>query len=366
MFNTLYKDNSFYQGKKFLSIYNVNYLDFMPTQNDDDDNVMDFLDQFTSKENVTATPKPKLPNQKVEIKNEFVPKSEDRPIIPTTTQIKNDNFDKSKYEDVVMKDLPLSEFYAPGTKIKFRECSVKEIQRYSTLDESSIFDFKDKLNEIIEECVLFYNPDGSLGSHEQIFDGDRVWMIYLIREKTFPKGKVLTVPVKYKDIDTDEIKTTTIELKRKNFSIWRDEEIMQFFDKKSRCLVFETVLREQPIYMKPPTIGLRRCFDHYLKVKKENDEKINITFFKIAPFLKPDVGYMTWEEFEEYEHWFENELDSEEYMFLFDIINNHLKIGIRGLKKNMDTSIIWSDKVYPDRLTTLFLLPDAFRTFIRK
>lgn len=333
-----------------------------------DDNIMDFLDDFTSKVNDNATPKPKLPKKEEKIDNNFVPQTNEKikGVIPSPIEIKNSNYDLSKFEDVVLKDLPLYEFYDPGVKIKFRECTVKEIQNYSTLDENSIFDFKDKLNEIIQQCVLFYNSDGTLGSFEQIFEGDRVWIIYLIREKTFPKGKVLNVPVKYEDKDSGEIKTIKIELKRENFEIWRDQDIMKHFDKKSRCLVFDTILRDDCIYMKPPTLGLKKCFDHYLKVKKENDENINVTFFKIAPFLRPDISYMSWEEFEEYEKWFENELKPEEYIFLFDIINNHLRIGLRGLKKNMDTSIIRSRKVYPDRPSTLFLFPDAYRTFIRK
>lgn len=335
-------------------------------QKNQEEYMLDFLDDFTSKENTSVTPQPKLPSRKSEVESTqslFVPKNEERREIPKLNVVKNHTFDKSRYEEVVLTELPLSRFYKKGTRIFFRECSVKEIQRYSTLDERSVFDFKDKLNDIIEECTFFENPDGSLGSYEQILEGDRTWMIYLIREKTFPKGKVLSVKVNYKD--KEETKSVNIELKRSNIEVWKDEDIMEYYDKKTNSFIFETTLRDDAFVMKPPTIGLKKCFDHYLKIKKENEEEINSTFFKIAPFLKPNVNYMTWEEFEDYETWFMDKLSPDEYSFLFDIIDNHLKIGIRGLKKNMGTSVIRSRKMYPNKLTTLFLLPNAFRLFLK-
>lgn len=330
-------------------------------------NIMDFLDDYTSKSNNNATPKPKVPKENVKIENNFIPnlKNNIDYNIPDTKTVNNHNHDSNKFEDVVMSDLPLYDFYKPGVKIKFRECTVKEIQQYSTLDESSIFDFKDKLNDIISNCVLYYNDDGTLGTYEQIYEGDRVWLIYLIREKTFPKGKNLSVPIKYKD-DNGEEKSVKIDLIRENFEKWKNQEIMEFFDLNKRCFLFNTILNDKTIYMKPPTIGMKRCFDHYLKIKKENKQDINTTFFKIAPFLNPDMTYMNWEDFQKYEKWFTEELSPQEYSFLFDIINNHLKIGIRGIKKNMGSSVLRSNKMYPNRLSTIFLLPNAFRLYIRQ
>lgn len=334
-----------------------------------DDLLLDFLDEFTSKKNENVTQKPKLPSNQPKISEyqSIVPqkKSEQiRSVIPSPKVIHDYNFDKDKYEEVVMKELPHSDFYFVGTKIYFKDCSVKQIQRYSELDENSIFDFRNKLNEIIESCVIFEHSDGTLGSYEEIIDGDRTWLIYLIREKTFMKGKTLSVSVTYKD--GEETKNTNIELLRKNIEVWRDQDVMQYFDKNLRCFKFETVLRDEPFYVKPPTIGLKKCFDHYLMIQSENGVEINSTFFKIAPFLKPNISYMDWNELEEYQYWFEHELGQDDFSFLFDLIENHLKIGIRGLKKNMDTGTIRSRKMYPNRLTTLFLLPNAFRTYIKQ
>ena len=332
---------------------------------DKDDILMDFLDDFTSQNNENVTQKPKLPTNepKVETIQPVPPKNKIQGTIPSPKVIRDFAFEKDKYEEVIISDLPYSDFYYPGSKMFFRECVVKEIQRYSQLDENSIFDFKDKLNDIIESCVMFQNSDGSLGTYEQIMDGDRTWLIYLIREKTFTKGKTLSVKVSYKE--DDEVKSTNIELIRQNIEIWRGQDVMEYFDKKTRTFIFETVLKDEPFIIKPPTIGLKRCFDHYLKIQKENDVEINTTFFKIAPFMKPNISFMDWDELEDYQRWFEGTLTPDDFSFLFDMIENHLKIGIRGLKKNMDVGTIRSRKMYPNKLTTLFLLPNAFKSYLK-
>ena len=75
---------------------------------------------------------------------------------------------------------------------------------------------------------------------------------------------------------------------------------------------------------------------------------------------------MSYEELEEFQNWFETNLNTEEYSFLSDLIDNHLKIGIRGLKKNMDNSILRTPKIYPDEYSNIFIVPNAFKLFVRK
>ena len=73
---------------------------------------------------------------------------------------------------------------------------------------------------------------------------------------------------------------------------------MDYFDNDSRSIILDTELRDEAFVVKPPTIGLKRCFDQYLKIQKENKVEINTTFYKIAPFLKPDISFMEWDELE--------------------------------------------------------------------
>lgn len=330
-----------------------------------EDKYKDFLDDLLSQPNHTATPAPLLPNNKPKevVATPFIPKSENHNFIPRPHIVAN-NANSMMFEDVVTKDLPMFEFYFPGTRIQFRDLKVKEIEHFSTLDESSIFDFKEKLNDILENCVLFNQSDGSVGSYLDLMEGDRLWLIYMIREKTFPKGKILTVNVEYKE--GKETKNVDIELVRANIELYENGEIMEYFDREKRCLVFNTELQQEPFYIAPPTIGLKRCFDLYLKTKVENKEKVNVKFFEICPYLKPHQIYISYEELNKLYEWFEDFITPDEYFFLNDLINNHMKIGIRGLKKKVGTRTHRTDKIYSSRLKNLFLLPNAFNVFIKK
>lgn len=328
-----------------------------------------FLDEILSQHNPSKTPDPVLPYKKTnveEVQNNFIPKSEHKEIKIKENVISSYNYDKSKYEEMFISDLPLGFMYPLNTKIYFRSCEVKEIQDFSTYDRNNPFDFKNKLNDIIESCIILENPDGTLSSYLNIMDGDRVWLIYTIREKTFSKGKVLTTEVSY--TENNEIKKTVIEVKRQNIEIWKNENIMEYYDDDKKVFVFPTSLRDEPYIIAPPTIGLRNCFDQYLqlKAKNKNINEKDSPFFKIAPYLKPKITYMSYEDMEEFQRWFEKDISSEEYSFLLDLINNHLKIGIRGLKKNMDVGTLRTNQIYPNDISAIFLISNSFKLFIKK
>ena len=335
-----------------------------------EENYKDFLSDFLSKNNEDMSPTPLLPTNKKdeEIASTFIPKSKKLDIKIKRHVVNKFEDDKSKYEEIFVDDLPMGEFYYPNTKIYIRPCTVQEIQNFSTFDTRNPFDFKNKLNDILETCVILENPDGTYASHLDLYDGDRVWLIYTIREKTFPKGKVLSANVTYED-NKKEKRTHKIDLVRANIEIWREQSIMQYFNTDEKVFEIETTLKETPFILAPPTIGLRNCFDQYIDIKvKENkmDKKKDAPFFKIAPYLKPRVSYMSLDELEEYERWFKEDLTPDEYSFLFDLVNNHLRIGIRGLKKNMGSTTLRTYKLYPDNHRTLFLLPNAFDVFVKK
>ncbi len=325
----------------------------------------DYLENLFNQKNPTATPPPNLPNTqpKEPVASSFVPKAEKPRVIPKPSVMAN-NAKAMMYEDVVVADLPMGQFYYPGTRIQFRDLNVKEIEHFSTLDETSLFDFKEKLNDVLENCILFNHSDGTPGDYTNVFDGDRLWLIYMIREKTFQKGKVLTINVEYKEDDTT--KSVDIELVRANIDIYRDEDIMGWFSNEKKSLVFETDLRDEAFSITPPTIGLKRCFDLFLKYKIENAEKPNAEFFKICPFLQPHVSYMSYEELETFYKWFEEDISPDEFSFLYDLITNNLKIGIRGLKKKVGGRTVTTNRLYPNGLKTLFLLPNAFNVFVKK
>jgi hypothetical protein len=329
-----------------------------------------YLQDLFSQNNPTKTPEPITPKKPLDtnIENNFIPKSEKREIKVSENVIDAFNYDRSKYEEIFISELPLHFMYEVGSKILLRACTVKEIQDFSTYDRNNPFDFKNKLNDILENCIIFQKSDGTLSSYLNILDGDRIWLIYMIREKTFPKGKVLTAKVSYKN-DEGESKNDVIEIRRDTIDIWRDDDIMEYFDENKKAFVFYTQLRNEPFILAPPTLGLKNCFDQYFEMKISN-KKVDMKdapFFKIAPYLKPHITYMTYEEMESFQIWFETEITPDEYSFLLDLINNHLKIGIRGLKKNMGGgSVLRSPKIYPDEWSSIFIVSNAFKGLLIK
>jgi hypothetical protein len=338
-----------------------------------EDNYKDFLKDFLSQANPNKTEEPLFPTSeteevKEEIVNKFTPEIKNKSINIKSNVIDYFLANKSDYEELFISDLPMGEFYFEQTKIHFRACTVKEIQNFSTYDTNNPFDFKNKLNDIIESCVVFEKPDGTYASYVDLYDGDRVWLIMMIREKTFPKGKVLSTTVTYEDKNKEK-RSHKIELVRANYELWRDESIMEYFNDGKKVIEIPTTLNNNETFIITPPIGLRNCFDQYMQIRIKKgllDKEKDAPFFKIAPYLKPRVSYMSYEDIEEYERWFREDISPDVYSFLFDLVNNHLKIGLRGLKKNMGSTTLRTYKVYPDNLRTLFLLPNAFELYTKK
>lgn len=328
----------------------------------------EFLKEIFNQNNPNKTPEPTLPQKGLkQVDNIFLPPVEKKEIKVKENISNSYEYDPSKFEEIYIDDLPLSFMYPIGAKISIRPCTVKEIQNFSTYDKNNPFDFKYKLNDILENCVVYHNPDGTISSYLNIMDGDRIWLIYMIREKTFPAGKILTAKVDYKN-ELGEEKSEIIEIRRENIDIWKNEEIMDFYDSESNTFIFNTELRDESFIISAPTIGLKNCFDQYFeqKIGKKTARIKDAPFFKIAPYLKPNISYMSYEELENFEKWFEEKITPDEYSFLLDLVNNHLKIGIRGLKKNMGNSILRSPRIYPDEWSTIFIVPAAFKLFIKK
>lgn len=289
-------------------------------------------------------------------------------ILPNENVINEFYYNRDKYEELFIEQLPMKDFYNPKDRIMIRSCTTDEIQNFSTYDKNNPFSFKHKLNEILEKCILYIKADGSLDSYLNLYDNDRMYLIYAIREKTFPNGTKLFTTVKYKN-EKGQIEDINIENCRANIDMYRNESVMKFYNKDKKIFIFETTLRDEPFLIKPPTIGLMQCFDQYIELKAQYN-KIDISkdtpFFKIAPYMKPNISYMSYEDLEIYEKWFKSTLKPEEFSFLLDMKDNHLKIGIRGLKKNIQDKTVRTYKILPDRPETIFIIPNAFSLFLKK
>lgn len=346
-----------------------------------EENYKDFFTKLLNQPNSNVTPPPQrgpvMPTiQKEEIKSEFIPTPKEavRHSIPAPNVV-NNHAKSMFYEDVVLESLPMGKFYHVGTRICFRDCTTREIEHFSTLDEKSQFDFIEKLNDLLEECILFTHADGTIGSYLDVKEGDRPWLIYMIREKTFPLGKVLVAKTYHTVKDVKE--EIDIELKRENFEFYPEEEnSKEWYDSKTRCLHIYTTFRDEPYVLAPPTIGLQRCYNQFLKIQVDELKNMNLTdaeikkqvsenFYKIAPYLSPGVTYLSYDSIKELYEWY-HQLKAQEYSFLQDLFNNHLKIGIAGLKKKVAGGTVRHPSLYPQKRRSLFVLSNAFELFVRK
>ena len=82
-----------------------------------------------------------------------------------------------------------------GIKIKIRAAKVHEIQAYSIISNENILDVTEKMNQMLSSCVKVTLPNGQNGSYKDIKDGDRLFIIFMIRELTFQKGNSLAKDV---------------------------------------------------------------------------------------------------------------------------------------------------------------------------
>ena len=134
--------------------------------------------------------------------------------------------------------LPCGNFYNQGTKIAIRGAKVEEVQAYSVVDDKNYIDITDKMNGILKSCVRFHYPNGVQGSYKDVKDADRLYLIFMIRELTFPGGKNLSKEVSCSHCHHEfpiEFRATNSEQKHKTFINYdMPEKIDKFFDKYER------------------------------------------------------------------------------------------------------------------------------------
>lgn len=259
------------------------------------------------------------------------------------------------------KDLPLGMFYQNGTKIMVRAAQVKEIQAYSMVDDKNFYDMIEKMNDMLSACVRVKYVDDRVGSYMDVKDGDRIYLIFLIRELTFQSGNILTT-------------TTTckcgcelqIELKRQNFEHHpMPESLAKFFDSIEKQFIFETM--DGSVHkIAPPTIGLQKSFTEYI-VKEYNDKKTpNLSFLKIIPFTLVGRNSITVDGIKSKLLEFQ-QLTIPSFQFMNAAVNK-MQFGIKNLRKKCTQcgEEVHTDMVFPNGPSAIFSLPDAFDQFIKK
>ena len=153
------------------------------------------------------------------------------------------------------------------------------------VDDNNFYDMIEKMNDMLGACVrIKYVDNENHASYLDIKDGDRIFLVFLIRELTFQQGNSLMTPA----ICECGI-NNSVELKRANFKFYEMEQMLtKFFDPVSKTFKFK--LKNGKVYnIAPPTIGLQKSFTDYI-IKETNDKKqgsLNMSFLKIIPFMLP-------------------------------------------------------------------------------
>jgi len=262
------------------------------------------------------------------------------------------NVKELEYINIDVSELPCAPFYPAGTTVYVRPAKVKEVQSFSVVDDSNFYDIYEKVNHMVSSCVFLKSPDQKKIPFTNLMDGDRWYMLFIIRELTFQKGT---------DLYT-EVGKTKIPIKRGNFTYHEmDEKLKKYYDKIQGCFIFPTKLGEMK--MAPPTIGLQKSFSDYMVKKVQNKKDLDQSFLKIIPYTLPNRLSITEKGIEKKYKEFET-MDKDLFQFLNQAVNK-MSFGISGVKTLDESGMeVRSEDIFPDGISGLFIQSDAFDEFL--
>tara|TARA_R110000772_G_scaffold2410_2_gene8417 strand:+ start:38798 stop:39736 length:939 start_codon:yes stop_codon:yes gene_type:complete len=277
-----------------------------------------------------------------------------------SNQHKNQNPNQSlgsakdlKFLTIDINELPCSYFYPAGTSVLVRAAEVGEIQAFSVVDDTNFYDLFEKVNHIVQSCVMLKFPDGSKKPYTHLIDGDRWYLLFVIRELTFQKGNDLFATVG----------KTKIPIKRGFFTFHdMDDRIKKYYNKLAGNFTFETKIGN--IEMAPPTMGLQKSFTDYMIKEAQAKRDLDESFLKIVPYTFPGRTSIT-EEGIKKEYTKFKTLPIDLFQFLNQAIDK-LSFGISGVKTLDESGMeVHSEEIFPDGISKLFVQPDAFDDFLK-
>ena len=272
-----------------------------------------------------------------------------------------DTAPSNEYLNIPLEVLPCGLFYKIGTKISIRSAKVQEVQAYSVVDNNNYLDITEKMNHILSSCVRYTYPNGTLGSYKDVRDGDRLFLIFMIRELTFPGGKNLSKDVTC-DNDHDfkiELRATSSESVNKTFVNYEmPEKLSKFFDPQERVFIFN--INNVDYKLAPPTIGIQEIFFGDIKTKVQSEKNPNVAFLKLASFMLHDRNKITEEGIKAKEQEFKR-MDMKTFQILNQAVGQML-FGIKEMKSNCPSCglEVHTDMSFPSGASNIFVIPDAF------
>lgn len=265
-----------------------------------------------------------------------------------------------QYLSFDVKDFPCGQFYPVGTMFQIRAAQVIEIQSYSMVDDSNVYDVIEKMNDMLSACVRVKYIDNKVASYLDIKDQDRIYLIFLIRELTFQAGNSLSVNVKCScGIEN------SIELKRQNFKFHKiDTDLNGYYHSSTNSFKFD-VINGTSYEITPPSIGLQKAFTDYIVRENNNNVAPNLSFLKIIPFLLNGRNNITYDGIKSKlsEYHLMNDIS---FQFLNAAVSK-MTFGIEKVAKICDCGEeVTTDMQFPNGASGIFVVRNAFEAYIKK
>jgi hypothetical protein len=297
---------------------------------------------------------------------------------PTPNKNTGDNLGGGKdlnYTNIDLSSLPMGDYYKDGTKIKIRAASVGEIQSFAVVDDKNFIDITEKMNLVLSACIRLSFSDGSIGSYKDIKDGDRMYLIFQIRELTFQQGPALSKKVDCESCNHEFsmiYRTTKSQQYPKTiFSHDRPEKLEKYYDKTDKCYVFKipnSKGTKVEYRLSPPVIGVQECFFTDIRTKVEENQKRNpnVSQMKLLQFMLWDRNYISPEGIKEKEDEIKN-YDMKTFQILNSAVNILSEGGIKDLEQKCPNCgvEVHSELTFPDGASSIFVVSDFFKEFDR-
>ena len=272
------------------------------------------------------------------------------------------------YLSVDLKILPNGIFYKPGTQIKIKAATVAEVQAYSVVDDANMIDVTEKMNQMLSSCVKVIHPNGAIGSYKDLKDGDRIFLIFMIRELTFQQGCNLAKDTQCSSCSHDfkiNFRSTGNATQPKTFVCYEmDEKIAKYFDNDNK--VFSITVDDEIYRLAPPTIGIQESFFSEIKRNVQSEKTPNVSFMKIVPYLLWDRNSITDEGIKKKEEEFKKMS-----MKTFQVLNKMVDLMKFGIKELMQPcpkcgSEVRTTMTFPAGASGIFIIPDPFADLDKK
>lgn len=184
--------------------------------------------------------------------------------------------------------LPTQGLFLPkDVEINIRSAMNREIRQWSIIDENDPNDAEEKINFILERCVKIRSGNRRL-SWKDITDFDRLFIIYRIKELTFPNGEN-EISIKFQCPGTcqepenySEKTPLTSGMLAHTFKI--PEELMKYYDPDQRKFIAKRTDGNE-IHWTLPSVGVSAKLRKSITDGYRNGEKVDKEFYRYAPYM---------------------------------------------------------------------------------